>query len=93
MEPTYSPIPANKLKLLGFENKKEGIPQCGEGEVLRDFDMGDWIKIMCYKRVKTYKQVCIEQPSTINKNTTLLPDNASAKDKSEIITMEEENRR
>jgi hypothetical protein len=49
--PKYQELPASRLKLLGFQNKDEKIPSCSPGWILRDFDMGDWVKIKCYRRV------------------------------------------
>jgi hypothetical protein len=59
-EPTYTPLPKKKLRLFGFKNKVDGLPHCPKGWILRDFDMGDWIKIKCFKKVIQKKKVCIK---------------------------------
>lgn len=57
-EPVFESLPKKQLKLFGFKNKVDGLPHCPKGWILRDFDMGDWIKIKCFKKEIQKKRVC-----------------------------------
>lgn len=59
-EPVFTPLSNKQLRLLGFKNKDDKLPHCPKGWILRDFDMGDWIKIKCFQKVVKKKKVCTQ---------------------------------
>ena len=59
-KPRFRSLDEKKKKALGWNVQYKSLPHCKNGWILRDFDMGNWIKIRCFKRVRTLRETCTQ---------------------------------
>lgn len=57
----YRNLSDKKKRLLGMGISFKFLPDCPDGYKMRDFDMGNWIKVRCFKKQKIWRKVCVER--------------------------------